>query len=104
MRIAVVIGADRADHDADRTFQRGDGRSLAARRSELPVARPVLRRHHVVVDEDDLAFDRTVWRGTERSDAREIDDLAGDAFRAGRATVPKRCNYKLLWEWRLDFG
>ena len=82
VRVAVMVGADRADDDRQRALLRGDRRALAARRAELAVARAVLRRHHVMVDEDDLARDRAVGRGAQRIDAVEIDDFAGDALRA----------------------
>src|SRR5207237_6507334 len=75
VRVAMVIGSDRADDDRQRALQRGDGGTLPPRRTELPVARTVLGRHHVVVDEDDLALHRAVRCGTERIDTFEIDDF-----------------------------
>src|SRR5437868_5259971 len=57
-----------------------------------------------MVDENDLALDGTVGRGAERIDAVEIDDLAGDASRAGRAAVAERGDGQLLREGGDDLG
>src|SRR6185369_17012000 len=103
VRVAVVIGADRADNDADRALERCYRRALAAGSAELAVTRSVLRRHHVMVDEDDLAADRAVGREAEGIDAVEIDDLASDSLWARRATVAKGGDHQLLRERRDDF-
>src|SRR5437868_4771209 len=79
-------------------------RALPARCPELAVAGAVLCRHHMVVDEDDLAPDVGVRRQAQRIDAVEIDDLAGDALWAGRTAVTERRNHQLLGEGRDDFG
>ena len=104
VRVAVVIGADRANDDRERALERGNGRALPPRRTELTVAGAVLRGHHVVIDEDDLAPDGTVWRGTEGIDSIEVDDLARDALRACRAAVAERGDRQLLREGRDDLG
>ena len=62
VRVAVMVGADRADDDRQCALLRGDRRALPPRRAELAIARAVLGRHHVMVDEDDLALDRAVGR------------------------------------------
>ena len=83
-----MVGADRADDDCQRALFAGHGRSLAPRDAKLAVADAVRGRDHVVVDKHDLAPDRTVGRGAQCIDTVERDDLAGDAFGAGRAAVP----------------
>src|SRR3954469_19087476 len=102
MRIAVVVGADRANDDPNRTFQRCYRRPLAARRPELTVARPVLRRHHVVVDEDDLSTNRGVGCEPERIDAVEIGDLTDNPEGGCGCAVTQRSDDQLLREWRFD--
>jgi len=70
--------------------------------SELAVTGAVLGRHHVMVDEDDLAFDRAFGREAQRIDAVEIGDLAGDAFGRSRAAVAEGGDDQLLREGRDD--
>ena len=81
VRIAVMVGADRADDDRDRALlaRRWSGPGGAGRRTGRSPSRPGAR-HHVMVDEDDLAAHRAVGRGAQGIDAVEIDDLAGDAL------------------------
>src|SRR6185503_19031691 len=43
VRVAVVVGADRADDDPDRSLQRGNRRPLPPGSAELSIARAVLR-------------------------------------------------------------
>ena len=63
VRVAVMVGADRADDDGDRAFLAGERRAGAARGAELAVARTVLVGLHAMVDEDDLAAHRGVGGG-----------------------------------------
>ena len=79
MRVAVIIGADRADDDADRALAAGDGRAAPARRAERAVAGAVLVGLHIVGDEDDPAAHRRIRRRLQRLDAVEMDDLGLDA-------------------------
>ena len=44
VRVAVMVGADRADDDRQRALLAGDGRALRAAGAELAVARSVLVR------------------------------------------------------------
>ena len=83
-------------------FNDGDGRPLAPRRAELAVTDAVLRRDHVVVDEHDLSADCGVRRRTERIEAFEVSDLAGDALRPARPAVAERGDGELLGEGRDD--
>src|SRR3546814_19405793 len=64
-------------------------------RSEA-IAATVLSRLHLVVDEDDLAFDRAVGRGHERVEACKIGDLALAALGPGRAAVAAGCDRERL--------
>ena len=79
-------------------LQRRNGRSLPPRRAELAIARPVLCRHHVMVDEDDLAAHGAVRRCAERVDAIEVSNLAGNPVRSGRPAVAERGDDQLLRE------
>ena len=88
MRVAVIIGADRADDDRQRRpcgwrcvgpWRRG--------RAEQAVARAVLGARHGVGDEHDLAAHRFVGRGGQRLDAVEGDQLAVDRLAAGSAPL-----------------
>ena len=81
-------GADQGDRD--RALEAGDARALAARRAELAIARPVLRRDHMVVDEHDLALDRAVGCKAKRIDAVKMSDFAGHAGGTGRGAVAER--------------
>src|SRR5437764_12644758 len=58
----------------------------------------------MMVDEDDPALDGAVGSRAQRIEAVEIDDLASDALRAGRAAVPERGNRQLLREGGDDLG
>ena len=104
VRVAVVIGADRADDDRQGALLGRDRRALPPRRAELAVTRPVLRRHHVMVDEDDLASDSAIGSGAQRIDAVEMDDLAGYSVWSGRTAVAKRGDDEFLREGRDDLG
>src|SRR6476620_3180450 len=99
MRVAVMVGANRSDDDAKRTLLGRDRRALPARGAELSVTRPVLVRHHVVVDEDDLALYRAVGRSAKRIDAVEISDFTGHALRHRRSAVAERGDHQLLGKW-----
>src|SRR3546814_7852548 len=68
VRIAVIFGADRADDDADRALLRGDVRSHEPTSAVKAIAAAVLRRLHLVVDEDDTALARA--GGPGRSEGR----------------------------------
>src|SRR3546814_18361764 len=81
----MVVGTDRADDDADRAFFGCDARPHEAAAAIEAIAATVLSRLHLVVDEDDLAFDRSVGRGHERVEACNIGDLALDALGPCRA-------------------
>src|SRR3546814_20617883 len=87
----MVVGTDRADDDADRAFFGCDARPHEAAAAIEAIAATVLSRLHLVVDEDDLAFDRAVGRGHERVEACKIGDLALDALGPGRAAVAEGC-------------
>src|SRR5690606_806067 len=94
--IAMVVGADRADDDADRALLRRDARPHEAAATIEAIAATVLSRFHLVVDEDDLALDRAVGGGSERVEAREIGDLALDALDTRGTAVAERGDRQLL--------
>ena len=104
VRVAVMIGADRADDDRRGALAAGDGRALAARCAELAIARAVHGARHGVGDEDDLAAHRLVGRGGQRFDAVERDQLGVDPLRRGRAAVAECGDDQRLRERRKDFG
>src|SRR3546814_8757944 len=92
----MVVGTDRADDDADRAFFGCDARPHEAAAAIEAIAATVLGRLQLVVDEDDLAFDRAVGRGHERVEACKIGDLALDALGPGRAAVAAGCDRERL--------
>ncbi len=102
VRVAVMIGSDRADHDGDRALAAGHSRPMAARPAEMPVARAVLRARHGVAHEDDLALHHLIRRGLELAERVEADDLAGDSLGRGRGAVAERGDDQLLGEGRED--
>jgi hypothetical protein len=99
-----MIGADRADDDSHCTLAAGDGRALAARRAELTVAGAILGRHHAMIDEDDAAAHRRLWRRLQRGDAVEADDLGLDPPRRRRARIAEGGEDQRLREGRDDLG
>src|SRR6187455_3045078 len=60
MRIAMMVGADRADNDRQRTLFAGDGRPLPPRSAELAISRSVLVGWHAMIDEHNLAADQII--------------------------------------------
>src|SRR3546814_16345068 len=85
----MVVGTDRADDDADRAFFGCDARPHEAAAALEAIAATVLSRLHLVVDEDDLAFERAVGRGHERVQACKIGELALRAPGPGRTAVAR---------------
>src|SRR6476469_9275053 len=104
MRVAAMVGPDGPDHDGKRALPGSNGWSLASRSAELAITRPVLRRHHVMVDEDDLAFDGAVRGCPQRIDTVEVDDLPGYAGRTGRTAIAQRSDGEFLRKGRDDLG
>ena len=102
VRVAVHVGADRADDDRRRALAAGDGRPFAARPPEIAVARPVLGLGHRMVDEDDLAAHRRVRRGDQRVERVEHHHLGLDPRRRRRAAVAERGDRQRLRERRGD--
>src|SRR5438309_9828721 len=58
----------------------------------------------MMIDENDPALDRAVGSRAQRIEAVEIDDLASDALRAGRAAVPESGHRQLLRKGHDDLG
>jgi hypothetical protein len=87
VRIAMAVGADRADDDAHCALARGDCGAGAADLAVGAVAAAVLVALHRVVDEGDLARERACRRRLERIERREIDDFAFDALVGRGAAV-----------------
>ena len=96
MRVAVVIGPDRPDHDSRRALARRDRWPLPPRAAEHAVGTPVLRRAHPVRHEHDLAAHRRARRGLQVGEAVEPDDLGGQPARRGRPAVAERGDRELL--------
>ena len=96
MRVAMIIGAERADDHGERALVRADPRRLAADRAVIAVARPVLGGMHGVADEDDLAAHSRVGRRPERIEAVEADHLGGDARGRRRAAMAEGGDGQLL--------
>src|SRR3546814_711598 len=92
----MVVGTDRADDDADRAFFGCDARPHEAAAAIEAIAATVLSRLHLVVDEDDLAFDRALGLGHARVEACQIGDLALDALGPRRAAVAQGCDRERL--------
>ncbi len=102
VRHAVVVGADRADDDRDRALLRRGVGAKEAPAAILAIAAAVLRRLHLVVDEDDLALHLRVGRRDQRIIAREIDNIAFNPLGSGRGTVAERRDGQLLGKERAD--
>ena len=83
MRIAMVVGADRADDHRQRALAAGDARPLATRTAEKAVSGPILSARHRVTDENDFAAHRGVGRRHQISKRVETDDFALNARRGG---------------------
>src|SRR5205085_7716290 len=96
VRVAVIVGADRANDDPDRALAAGNGRTLPARSAEHAIAGTVLRARHGVGYENDLAANGRVRRALEVGDTVEADDFARDARRAGRSAIAERRDDQLL--------
>src|SRR3546814_14876829 len=90
-------GSDMCSSDLrHRALLSRDIRPLKAAAAILAIAAAVLRRLHLMVDEDDLARHQMIGRRDERVEARKIGDLALDHIGSGRSAVPERRTRKLL--------
>src|SRR5690606_41793928 len=94
--VAMVVGADRANDNADRPLQGPHSRSQETAPPVKSIATAVLCGLHLMVDENDLALHGAVGCGSERVEAREIGDLALDPLGARRTAVAKRSDRKRL--------
>ena len=98
MRIAVMVGACRADDDCCSTFLGRNIRPDKARGPKCAVARPVLGRCHGMADKGDLALEAAVRRGNQIGQRREIDDFGRQTLVAGAAAVAQGRDRQLLRE------
>ncbi|MNM63178.1 hypothetical protein D3C81_745380 [compost metagenome] len=87
MRHAVRIGTGRTHQEADRALADGLGRALAADRAAAAVVAAIAERQHLVIDEGDLALQRTGRRGLQRGQIGEAHDLG--FHRAARAAAQR---------------
>src|SRR4029434_5126210 len=83
---------------------RGDRGALAPRRTEGTITRSVLRRRHVVGDEDDPAPHALVARRLQGGNAVEAEYLGLDTARTGGTAVAERCHRHALRKGRDDLG
>ena len=91
VRVAVMIGADRADHDRRRAL--ASPRSPGPTRRAAPNGRsydPSCVARHRVADEGDLALQAAVGRGLQIGERREIDDLGRQPRGRRRARIAER--------------
>ena len=100
VRVAVQVGADRADHHCGGALGRGHRRPLPPRLAIGTIARAILRCDHRMVDEGDPALQRPVRSGLQRVQAGEIDQLASQPARRGRRAVTQRGDGKVVRERR----
>ena len=87
VRHAVVVGAGRTHQEAAGALADRRRWALGAHRAALAVAAAVARGRHLVVDEGDLAGERTFRRRFQRGQVGEAHDLRFD--RAGRAAAQR---------------
>ena len=99
MRIAVAVRPDRADHDGRRALGRGHRRPLTPRLTVWPIAAAILRRLHRVIEEHDLACQRSRRHRLQRIERGEVDHVGLDPCIRRRSAEAERRHRQLLRHW-----
>ena len=89
-KVAMLVGADRADHDRPHPPLGGAVRPWEAHRPERAIARPVLRATHLVADVDDLPAHRAVGGSVKGGEVGEDHHRPLDPARRGRRAAAQR--------------
>ena len=90
VRIAMIVGPDRADNDRRCAFLGGGVRTDPAGGAISAIAGAVLSRFHGMADKGDLAGQTAFWRGLQIGQRGEIDDLGFESIGSGAGTVAQR--------------